>query len=397
MKRRLFTLLLALALVLSLSPGALGWDGETDWQDAYRAFLLEGGYRKTGRTYSDSADYPIRFSLYDLDGDHRPELLLRDPMRAMAQEPYDVYTVRGGNEVDYVGRIGIRGGALHYAPGRGYDGVFSYDGSLGYYTGWYYTMADGTLVTQRVIEAVIEDNRITETWVTADAGLKKAFAAAYDGPVTKYTGKNALPSFSIQEIEALGWETFLAGSCGVDHFLDIGMTDWFACSAGWAAERKIALGTAPGIFTPGGSCTRAQMVTFLWRLMGEPEAEAESAFADVDAEKYYAEAVAWATEAGVTKGVSKTHFAPNAAITRGQAVTLLWRLAGEPEAEAESPFKDVPAQRYDADAVAWAAEQGVTNGVTAARFAPDDACTRAQIVTFLYRANDALTSTETGA
>ena len=392
MKRRLFSLLIVLTLILALIPGAQAWDGETDWQDAYRAFLLEEGFRETGRAYSDSADYPIRFSLYDLDGDLRPELLLRDPMRAMAQEPYDVYTVRNGDEIDYVGRIGIRGGALHYAPGRGHDGVFSYDGSLGYYTGWYYTMADGTLVTQRVMEAVIENDRITETWVTADAGLKAAFSAAYDGPVTKYTSKNALPSFSLQEIEALGWDVFLAGSCGVDHFLDLDMTDWFAYSAGWAAERKIALGTAAGVFTPEGSCTRAQMVTFLWRLMGEPEAEAASAFVDVDAEEYYAEAVAWATETGVTKGVSKTHFAPNAAITRGQAVTLLWRLAGEPETEAESPFEDVPAERYDSGAVAWAAEQGVTNGVSATRFAPDDACTRAQIVAFLYRASDALTT-----
>ena len=392
MKHRLLSLLIVLALCLGLIPGALAWDGETDWQDAYRAFLLEEGFRETGRTYSDSADYPIRFSLYDLDGDFCPELLLRDALRAMAQEPYDVYTVRNGNEIDYVGRIGIRGGALHYAPGRGHDGVFSYDGSLGYYTGWYYTMADGTLVTQRVIEAVIENDQITETWVTADAGLKAAFSAAYDGPVTKYTSKNALPSFSIKEIEALGWETFLNGNCGVDHFLDVGMKDWFAYSAGWAAERKIALGTAAGIFTPGGSCTRAQMVTFLWRLMGEPEAESESAFVDVDAEEYYAPAVDWATETGVTKGVSKSHFAPNAAITRGQAVTLLWRLAGEPEPEQESPFTDVPAQRYDAGAVAWAAEQGITLGVSATRFRPDDACTRAQIVTFLCRAYDALTT-----
>ena len=390
MKQKLLSLLIVLALCLTLIPGTLAWDGETDWQDAYRAFLLEEGFRKTGRTYSDSADYPIRFSLYDLDGDFRPELLLRDPMRAMAQEPYDVYTVRNGDEIDYVGRIGIRGGALHYAPGRGHDGVFSYDGSLGYYTGWYYTMADGTLVTQRVIEAVIANDQITETWVTADAGLKAAFSAAYDGPVTKYTSKNALPSFSIQEIEALGWDVFLDGSCGVDHFLDLGMKDWFAYSAGWAAERKIALGTAAGVFTAGGSCTRAQMITFLWRLMGEPEAENQSAFSDVKTGAYYAEAVDWAAETGVTLGVSKTHFAPNAAVTRGQAVTLLWRLAGEPEAGAASAFADVPAERYDSGAVAWAAETGVTLGVSAARFQPDDACTRAQIVTFLCRADGAL-------
>ena len=395
MKRRLLTLPLVFALVLALIPGALGWDGETDWQDAYRAFLLEDGFRQTERSYSDSAEYPIRFSLYDLDNDLRPELLLRDPMRAMAQEPYDVYTVRAGR-VDYVGRIGIRGGALHYAPGRGYDGVFSYDGSLGYYTGWFYTMADGTLVTQRVREAVMRDGTLTETWVTADAGLKAAFQAAYDGPVTKYTSRGELPAFTLKEIISMGWGPFLEGACGTAHFTDVRMDDWFVYPTGWAAERKITTGTAPGIFTPEGSCTRAQMVTFLWRLMGSPEAKAQSVFKDVDAKGYYAEAVDWATETGITKGVSKTHFAPNAAITRGQAVTFLWRLALEPKPGAASPFTDVPIQRYDADAVVWAYEQGVTKGVSATRFKPDDACTRAQIVTFLFRAESAL-KTEQGA
>ena len=395
MKRRVFSLLLTLALMLSLVPGALAWDDTANWSDACRAFVLDGGFRKAGHTYSDNAEYPIRFSLYDLDADRHPEILLRDPLRAMAQEPYDVYTVRGG-AVEYVGRIGIRGGALHYAPGRGFDGVFSYDGSLNYYTGWYYTMADGTLVTQRVREAVLQDGKITETWVSADAGLRASFQAAYDGPVTKYTEKGALPAFTVKEIEEMGWEPFLEGSCGVAHFTDVGMDDWFVYPTGWAAERGVTTGTAPGIFTPGGSCTRAQMVTFLWRLMGEPEAETPSEFKDVDRKAYYAEAVDWATEAGVTKGVSKTHFAPNAAITRGQAVTFLWRLAGEPETQADSPFTDVPIQRYDADAVVWAAEQGVTKGMSATRFKPDDACTRAQIVTFLFRAEGAIKS-EQGA
>ncbi len=385
MKHRLLSLLIVLALCLTLIPGALAWDGETDWQDAYRAFVPEGGFRKTGRTYSDSAEYPIRFSLYDLDGDFRPELLLRDPMRAMAQEPYDVYTVRNG-AVAYVGRIGIRGGALHYAPGRGWDGVFSYDGSLGYYTGWYYTMADGTLSAQRVMETAVSGDTITETWVTTDAGLKAAFRAAYDKPVTRYTEAGALPAFSVQEIQALGWETFVRGSCGAAHFLDVTVKDWFSYSAGWAAERGITTGTTAGLFTPNGSCTRAQMVTFLWRLMGEPEAKSAAGFTDVNAKSYYAKAVDWATEAGVTKGVGRERFAPNAAITRGQAVTLLWRLAGAEKTQTAIPFMDVPAERYDADAVAWAAAQGVTTGVTKTRFMPDDACIRAQIVTFLCRA-----------
>ena len=138
MKRRGIGILLSLTLMLCLLlPGVSAWDAQADWSGLYRAFILDGGFRVGERTYSESAEWPVRFTLSDLDGDRVPELFIRDPMRPMVQEPYDVYAIRSG-EVTYLGRAGIRGGALHYAPGRDRDGVFSYDGSLGYYTAWYY-------------------------------------------------------------------------------------------------------------------------------------------------------------------------------------------------------------------------------------------------------------------
>ena len=129
-------------------------------------------------------------------------------------------------------------------------------------------------------------------------------------------------------------------------------------------------------------------MTFLWRAAGCPApAEASVPFSDVDAGAYYAEAVAWAVENGITNGVGADRFAPDAECTRGQIVTFLWRFRDSPRpANAAVPFPDVSPDAYCAGAVAWAVENGVTNGLTPTRFAPDATCTRGQIVTFLYRA-----------
>ena len=138
-------------------------------------------------------------------------------------------------------------------------------------------------------------------------------------------------------------------------------------------------------FSPDLSCTRAQAVTFLWRAAGMPESSGNTAFADVPADSYYAAAVAWAAENGITNGTGSGCFSPDAPCTRAQIVTFLWRAAGEPESSGSTAFADVPAGSYYAAAVAWAAENNVTNGTGSGCFSPDDLCTRAQIVTLLYR------------
>ena len=134
------------------------------------------------------------------------------------------------------------------------------------------------------------------------------------------------------------------------------------------------------------TCTRAQMVAFLWRAEGSPEpASANCPFTDVAQNAYYYKAVLWAVEQGITAGTSATTFGSDDIVTRGQAVTFLWRAAGKPETTTTNPFADVTTDAYYYDAVLWAVEKGVTAGTSATTFSPSAPCNRAQIVTFLYR------------
>lgn len=155
----------------------------------------------------------------------------------------------------------------------------------------------------------------------------------------------------------------------------------------WAAEKDITDGKTSTTFAPAADCTRAQVVTFLWRAMGSPKpAAASNPFADVKAGAYYYDAVLWAVEKGITKGTTATAFSPDRTVTRAQFVTFLWRMADSPAPKGTSSFADVTdTGAYYYSAVLWAAEQGITKGTTATTFSPGEACNRGQVVTFLYR------------
>ncbi len=154
----------------------------------------------------------------------------------------------------------------------------------------------------------------------------------------------------------------------------------------WAVRAGVTNGISDTQFGPDDSCTRAQMVTFLWRAAGCPEPASETcAFKDVPNGAYYTKAVCWAVENGITNGTSATKFEPDSEVTRGQAVTFLWRAAGKPEAAKQAAFADVEADTYYEKAVDWAVEAGITTGKSADEFRPDESCVRGQIVTFLYR------------
>ena len=169
-------------------------------------------------------------------------------------------------------------------------------------------------------------------------------------------------------------------------FVDVKPGDYFYDAVNWAVGKGVTSGTSATTFSPNASCTRAQIVTFLWRASGSPEPKAASnPFTDVAADAYYAKAVLWAVENGITKGTSDTTFSPNASCTRAQGVTFLWRANGAPAASAAASFTDVAADAYYAPAVAWAAEKNVVGGVGNGLFAPNAVCTRAQIVSMLYR------------
>ena len=168
-------------------------------------------------------------------------------------------------------------------------------------------------------------------------------------------------------------------------FTDVPASAYYYDAVYWAVENGVTNGTSATTFSPNASCTRAQMVTFLWRAAGSPEPESTvNPFTDVSASAYYYDAVLWAVEQGITSGTSATTFGPDATVTRGQTVTFLWRYDGSTAASG-SGFADVASDAYYADAVAWAASEGVTSGTSATTFSPSNDCTRGQIVTFLYR------------
>ena len=180
--------------------------------------------------------------------------------------------------------------------------------------------------------------------------------------------------------------TFMEDNSVLNFFYDVPNDAYFYEAVKWAVKNSITTGVGNDLFAPEQPCTRAQIVTFLWRAAGSPEPKgAASGMTDVVSGSYYEKAVAWAIENGITTGTTATTFSPDATCTRGQSVTFLYRAMGTAPTTVNG-FTDVAADSFCADAVAWAVENGVTNGTSASAFSPSNGCTRAQIVTFLFRA-----------
>ena len=179
--------------------------------------------------------------------------------------------------------------------------------------------------------------------------------------------------------------TFMEDNSMLNFFYDVPNDAYFYEAVKWAVKNGITTGVGNDLFAPEQPCTRAQIVTFLWRAAGSPEPKTASSFADVPASAYYAKAVAWAVENGITNGMTETTFAPDATCTRGQSVTFLYR-ALKGTASGSTNFTDVKPDAFYADAINWAVANNVTNGTSNTTFSPNADCTRAEIVTFLYRA-----------
>ena len=179
--------------------------------------------------------------------------------------------------------------------------------------------------------------------------------------------------------------TFMEDNSMLNFFYDVPNNAYFYEAVKWAVKNGITTGVGNDMFAPEQSCTRAQIVTFLWRAAGSPEPKAMSSFSDVPVNAYYAKAVAWAVENGITNGMTETTFAPDAICTRGQSVTFLYR-ALKGSASGSANFTDVKSDAFYADAINWAVANNVTNGTSNTTFSPNADCTRAEIVTFLYRA-----------
>ena len=201
------------------------------------------------------------------------------------------------------------------------------------------------------------------------------------GAVKSYTFENVKKSHTIEVI-------FMKanGNPQTGVFVDVATGSYYEDAVDWAVENGITKGTDDTHFSPDGICTRAQAVTFLWRTAGSPASKTSAMpFTDVPVGSYYYDAVLWAVENGITKGTSDTTFSPNMTCSRAQIVAFLWRSEKSPAAGTVNPFADVKADAYYADAVLWAVKEDVTKGTTATTFSPDANCTRAQIVTFIWR------------
>ena len=168
------------------------------------------------------------------------------------------------------------------------------------------------------------------------------------------------------------------------NFVDVPANAYYYNAVNWALANGVTAGTGANTFGPDSQCTRAQIMTFLWRAAGSPTVTGANPFTDVASNAYYAQAVQWAVAQGITSGTSETTFSPDGTCTRAQAVALIYRAKGSPQVSGTNSFTDVDAGAYYADAVQWAVSNGVTSGTSATTFGPDSQCTRAQIVTFLY-------------
>ena len=187
--------------------------------------------------------------------------------------------------------------------------------------------------------------------------------------------------------ETLASQSFFVGTSYeyAGSFKDVTSLDWYYDSVSWAVNRGITYGVSETAFAPSEPCTREQIVTFLWRRAGSPSSSAQIPFTDVSSSDYFYTAVRWAYAKGIVAGTSNTTFGTGEYCTRAQAVTMLWRYAGQPGTEGSTNFWDVAADSWYYTAVLWAVANSITNGTGAYTFSPEDACTRAQIVTFLYR------------
>ena len=256
--------------------------------------------------------------------------------------------------------------------------------------GWYYTYytIKATAGTNGSISpsgwTSVRDGRDQTFTITPDKGYAVAKVLVDGksvGAVKSYTFKNVTKDHTI---EAIFMKSNGNPQTGV--FVDVAEGSYYEEAIDWAVEKGVTNGVSSNMFAPNDPCTRAQIVTFLWRAAGSPAPKSMSSFMDVPADAFYAKAVAWAVENGITSGTGESKFSPNATCTRAQAVTFLYRASSSPAVSGSAEFSDVSTTAFYADAVAWAAKKGITTGIGGGLFGSDNDCTRGQIVTFLWRA-----------
>ncbi len=392
MKRRILPLLLAVVMVVSLMP----------------AFSFAAG--------SDQAAITVTPSVEKIDaGKGSAQVVYTLTLTPPAAGHIGAFSVNlkapagavlAANNADNQGDSGVwlNYDDLYYSDAAGTGGPFAvigYTPASGYLCG-YGTTADRNMTKEAVVATIsMTINDISKTGVYT-LGVENIVAGQWDGitevavdlinqPVKVVSAENPNPTENPnlppaetkpekpESPEAPAEPSALA-------FTDVAKTDYFYNPVVWAVSEGITTGTSAAAFSPNKACDRAAAVTFLWRAAGKPAPSSTvMPFTDVPADSYYYNAVLWAVEQGITSGTSKTTFSPTKECTRAQIVTFMWRAAGQTSSVALNIFSDVPADAYYNGAVLWAVGQGITNGTSATTFGPDNDCTRAQIVTFLNR------------
>ncbi|MBQ3263389.1 MAG: S-layer homology domain-containing protein [Oscillospiraceae bacterium] len=383
MKKRMLTLALAVLMVLALFPfGAAAYD-DSGWSEAYRAFVMEDGWKSEPDLIPTTEDYCFVL-LYDMNRDDVPELLLCTGNKSYTWDSEHLrscfFTYADG-AVKKLGpcEVGYPVEEVGYAPYSDYPGLFV-ERHGPYYYGYYYSLENGAVSRELVLD--------TSGGSQIENVALRRLASGFIGHNMPDEVGTLMP-YSLGKLRESsgGWEEFALASAARQHFVDVLPGTFSAPGIAWAMKNGVTNGTAEHHFAPESPCTRAQIVTFLWRAAGKPEPKGtENTFSDVPTDAYYAKAVQWAVEQEITNGTSEHQFSPESPCTRAQVVTFLWRSAGKPNVEPRPlSFKDVQADTYYTQAVIWAIAEGVTNGTSPTTFSPDQTCSRGQIVTFLYR------------
>ncbi len=397
MKQRILALVLALLFTASLLVPVSAAGESANLAQAYKTVLNSASLRKY-------IERPVL--LRDLTGDGAPEMVLMCQSRSGTE--LQIWTYQNGRAVKALSLNWVEVSASkHWLYRMG-------DGSLGwYYTNSGYDYPYSSIYHQGTRYAwngnsFVQAEQFEHSYKENGAGSVIPSSATYNGQSVSTSRGKALDDAFLANASRILMHYMEGAPDGMTksdasarlssvtgQFIDVPADRYYFDAVEWAVEAGVTAGTTAYTFSPDDPCTRAQAVTFLWRAAGKPEPKkAKTPFTDVSSGAFYAKAVAWAVEAGVTNGIDKTHFGPSVTCSRAQIVTFLWRAFESPKASGSGRFSDVPKGSYYETAVRWAVDSGITNGIDKTHFGPDRPCTRAQIVTFLYRAKDTGTESE---
>ena len=399
MKRKIISLLLAACMVAGFIPllqinaqainteavfnngsaenSTIFSNAQTNIEQTYAEFIINKGYLPFVDSEESWSNTVVnQYAYQDINQDGIPELFIKGPeSTGYSSGWFNVAMFSYQNGIVHLGNIYIYGGIRYSVSNRAIC----------------FTNYKPTMTFNCFLFYGLEGNSLTYKYTLAKD--------TYNGQSSPYSISNESTDKQISESE---YQSYFAGYEYIEFndisdivlsdddpspFVDVqNHNEYYYTPVLWAVENNITYGTDDTHFSPNQSCTRSQVVAFLWRAMGSPApTTTECPFVDVKSSDYFYNAILWAVENGITYGTDDTHFSPDATVTRADFVTFLWRAEKRPSYDAQSTFVDIPSDSYYAGAVLWAAENKVAYGVDDTHFAPAQFCTRGQVVSFLYR------------